>query len=232
MAETRRASKKKIHALLKEPDLDRLIDNLRRLPETPVINTLIGALCSTDETSKWQAVTALGVMVAALADKDLEAARVIMRRFMWMLNDESGGIGWGVPEAMAEIMANHAALAQEYAHILVSFLREDGFYLEHVPLQRGLMWGLGRLAGVRPELLRTKDAVRHLLPYLDSDDHGVQGLAALALGRLKAVEVEVKLRTLCSEAGKVRFYQDRNLVEKNVGELAGEALSALHESGS
>jgi len=40
-----------------------------------------------------------------------------MRRLMWNLNDESGGIGWGNPEAMGEILACHEALANEYAPI-------------------------------------------------------------------------------------------------------------------
>jgi len=36
---------------------------------------------------------------------------------MWSLNDESGGIGWGAPEAMGAIMARHTGLADEYANI-------------------------------------------------------------------------------------------------------------------
>jgi len=56
----------------------------------------------------------------------MESARVIMRRLMWSLNDESGGIGWGAPEAMGEIMARHEQLTKEYSAILGSYIREDG----------------------------------------------------------------------------------------------------------
>ena len=31
---------------------------------------------------------------------------------MWTLNDESGGIGWGSPEVMGEILAAHKGLAE------------------------------------------------------------------------------------------------------------------------
>ena len=58
-----------------------------------------------DELIRWRAVSAMGIVTAALADARMDAARVIMRRMMWQLNDESGGIGWGIPEAMGEIMA-------------------------------------------------------------------------------------------------------------------------------
>jgi len=47
---------------------------------------------------------------------------------------------------MGEILAAHNGLAQEYAHILLSYAREEGNYLELEALQRGLLWGIGRLA--------------------------------------------------------------------------------------
>ena len=92
----------------------------------------------------------MGYAVDELARADREAARVVMRRLMWNLNDESGGIGWGVPEATGEIMARNPVLAEEYASILISYLREDGNFLEMEPLQCGILWGLHRLNTCRP----------------------------------------------------------------------------------
>jgi HEAT repeat protein len=157
----------------------------------------------------------------------MEAARVVMRRFMWSLNDESGGIGWGAPEAMGEIMAGHDGLAQEYTHILVAYMREDGFFLELEMLQRGLMWGLGRLAQARPSLLRTKSAAAYLLPYLDSPDAVVRGLAARALGLLQAKEAVSGLAKLSSDPGRVQHYRNRAFVDETVGSLAEKALANI-----
>src|SRR5210317_1617997 len=176
--------KRRITKLLESPDIEAVIQELRQLPASRVINPLIGALCSNNETARWHAITALGPIMADLADNDMEAARVVMRRFMWSLNDESGGIGWGAPEAMGEIMACHDRLADEYAHVLVAYMREEGFYLELEQLQRGLMWGLGRLAQARASLLLERKAATYLLPYLQSADAVVRGLAAWTLGLL------------------------------------------------
>jgi len=108
---TGRAVKQMVMDLLKSDDFDQKEDKLCRLPGRQVINPLFSFLCHSDQKVKWRAVTAMGVVVSNLAKKDMESARIIMRRLMWSLNDESGGIGWGAPETMAEIMACHKELA-------------------------------------------------------------------------------------------------------------------------
>jgi hypothetical protein len=95
---TGRAVKQIVLDLLKSDDFDQKEDELRRLPGRQVINPLFSFLCHSDQKVKWRAVTAMGVVVSDLAKKDMESARIIMRRLMWSLNDESGGIGWGAPE--------------------------------------------------------------------------------------------------------------------------------------
>jgi hypothetical protein len=142
---------------------------------------------------------------------------------MWMLNDESGGIGWGAPEAMAEIMARHAGLAAEYAHILVANMREEGNFLELPMLQRGLLWGIGRLAGVRPELMRARKAGRYLPPYLDSADPEVRGRAIWALGQL-GVTRPARLAALVDDGAPVTIYRARRLESHTVGALAKKVL--------
>ncbi|MDO9083962.1 MAG: hypothetical protein Q7U56_11850, partial [Humidesulfovibrio sp.] len=61
---------------------------------------------------RWRAVSAFGRTIARRADarmagsqapgEGLEAARVVLRQCLWRLNEESGGVGWGVPEALGE----------------------------------------------------------------------------------------------------------------------------------
>ena len=159
-----RALKDRVFGLLKSTDVDRALEELSGLSGRQVLNPLFSFLYSPDPNVKWAAVTAMGAIVTKLADEDMEAARVVMRRLMWNLNDESGGIGWGSPEAMGEILACHEGLAQEYAHILISYARENGNYLEHDMLQRGLLWGIGRLSQVRPPSCLDSRSFPHTIP--------------------------------------------------------------------
>ncbi|MBU0485232.1 MAG: HEAT repeat domain-containing protein [Proteobacteria bacterium] len=219
--------KKEILDLLKGSPPELFLAELRNYSPARLLKPLFSGICASDEMLKWHAVTAMGMVVSALADEDMEAGRVVMRRLMWSLNDESGGIGWGAPETIGEILSRHDALALEYCHILVSFMREDGFYLEYGPLQRGLMWGLGRMAMAKADLLRSKDAVRYHLPYLKSEDNTVAGLAAWGLGLLKATEAVAGIESLLENSSEVRLYLDNRVQVFTIGQLARQALDLI-----
>jgi len=220
-----RSLKKELFDLLNQGDLDKALAEIGRLPPRQIINPLLSFIQSGNEKLKWGAVKAAGSVVSHLADSDLEATRVIMRRLMWTLNDESGGIGWGSPEVMGEILATHRGLAQEYAHILLSYAREDGNYLEHEGLQRGLLWGIGRLSEERPELVRGASAL--LLPYLESRDEVIRGQAARIMGLLQVKEARPVLRELTWDDSALVTMLGNELTTIRVKDLAKEALRAI-----
>jgi hypothetical protein len=142
---------------------------------------------------------------------------------IWNLNDESGGIGWGMPEAMGEVMAHHQGLAEEYVMILESYIREDGNFLEHQPLQRGVLWGLGRLAQEKPELLQ--NTTPHLRPFLLSTDAVLRGLAAWAMGLLGGSQGDPVLAALESDETEVTLYLNGTERSYRISELARKALA-------
>lgn len=222
-----RQLKSKVLEFLQSDDFAGGLDAIRRLPPKQVVNPLFSFLCSTDERVKWRAISALGKVIANLAASDPESARVMMRRFIWQLNDESGGIGWGCPESMAEAMANNETLAKEYGHILISYIDPDGNYLDHPLLQHGALWGFGRLAHSRP--VHVRDAVALLHPYMESADPILRGLAAWAAGPIAGRETTVPLKKLISDQGVLTLYHDDRFVEYSVGELAQESLATAEQ---
>jgi HEAT repeat protein len=219
------ALKRRVFDLLATKNFNQALEALCALPARQAINPLFSFFCSADQDIRWKAITATGAVVANLAAEDMESARVVMRRMIWNLNDESGGIGWGVPEAMGEIMARHEGLAGEYANILVSYAREDGNFLEHEPLQRGVLWGLGRLAQVRPHLLQ--DLVPHLQRHLCSEDVTLRGLAAWTMGMIGARQARSSLEALVEDQAEVLLYLNGAQRIHRVGELAREALAVI-----
>jgi hypothetical protein len=217
--------KRKVLEIIRTKDLDQALDVLQQLPARRIISPLFSLLLNPDPGLKWATVTAIGVVVAKLAQEDMESARVIMRRAMWQLNEESGGIGWGCPESMGEIMARHEGLAKEYAPILISYVRRDANFLSFEPLQRGVVWGLGRLAQVRPRMLQ--DAIPHLLPLLEAEDPTLKGLAVWALGVLGAREARSLIVSLMDHEAEVEIYLNGELTRCRVKDLAKEALQRI-----
>ncbi len=226
--QTGRQLKIKIQKLLLQKDFKRGLADIAAIPARKAVNPLFSFLCSVDEILKWRSVTAMGEVVDRLAQTDIESARVIMRRLMWHLNDESGGIGWGCPEAMGEIMARNAKLADEFWCILISYVRPDGNFLEHETLQRGLLWGIGRLAHARPQLLM--NSVEYLHPFLQVGDPELCGLAAWAAGALRNKKTDSLLKKLAADTTKLPIYLDRQLTSCSVADLATTALEKTHKS--
>ena len=221
--QTGRQLKAKIRTLLLQQDIESGLAQIGGMPARKAINPLFSFLCSPDEILKWRSVTAMGQVVDRLAAADMESARVIMRRYMWQLNDESGGIGWGCPEAMGEIMARNENLAEEFWCILISYIQPDGNFLEHEVLQRGALWGVGRLAHARPGLL--KNSVGSLYAYMQADDPYLRGLAAWASGPLQDANTKHLLQNLTQDNAKLSIFLDGRLATYAVADLAKKALA-------
>jgi hypothetical protein len=220
-----RQLKKMMLPLLQADDFSQGLAEIRRLPLRKAVGPLFSYLCSLDELVKWHAVTAMGSVLSDLAVSDLESARVVMRRLIWNLNDESGGIGWGCPESMAEAMARNKKLAAEYACILISYIQPDGNYLEHEGLQRGVLWGVGRLAHSRPQCMQA--ATEFLLSYMKSEVPHLRGLAAWAVSPILNAAAIHCLRKLTRDPAELMLYRNETIAPYSVGHLAGEALAQI-----
>jgi len=232
-----RALKTKVLELFKDRDLGQIQASIAAIAAKDAANALFSLICRDDPFLRWPAITCMGTALARLADQDIEEARIMMRRFLWSLNDESGGIGWGAPESMAEALCCHKVLAEEYVHMLISYMREDGDqahqdgnYIEHPLLQRGLLWGVARLSECRPELLRLKGAEADILPYLRSQDAETRGLAALACGRMRIAAARGPLTRLQDDTNLLQLYDGNGgFSQVRVGDLAKQALKAMGE---
>lgn len=218
-----RELKAHIGHLLGQNDFQNALEAIRRMPGRQAVNPLFSFFYSGDERFRWRAVTAMGTVVCKMADTSIESARVVMRRLMWNLNDESGGIGWGSPEAIGEITAGHARLAEEFACILTSYINPEGNYLEHELLQRGSLWGVGRLTHARPQL--AKPAAPFLPAFFLSPDPYLRGTAIWAAGPNLDDSMRPLILARVSDNAPLRLYRQMRITQTTVGELANAALT-------
>lgn len=232
--------KRDLRDLLADDGWAARLRELDAVPARRLIGPLFSLLLDKSEAVRWRAVSAFGRTVARMADgqepgEGLEAARVVLRQCLWRLNEESGGVGWGVPEALGETLFQHRRLATEFHRVLASYVREEqhgeGNSLDHVPLRRGVYWALGRLAQAHPDLLANE--VSTLLAGLAEDDGACRGLAAWALGILGSKggagvgQAVAALAALESDATEIVLFHDGGLRHATAGVLASEALQGL-----
>lgn len=195
-----RQAKKRLKALLEGPGWQ---ENLEQIAAGGLANT--GALFSFllyDPEFMHRAARALGLTTAAVCEKNPEAARNIIRRFMWHMNEDSGNIGWGIPDAFAETLAASRRLAESYASILLSYIMELGFadnYCDHAPLRRECYWAAGHLAQAWPDL--AEKARPWLARGLGDEDSLCRGVAAWALGQLGPGLMEAPSLAALARAG-------------------------------
>ena len=152
--------KKEVLKFLEQDDFEKNIKDIHKFPPKKVVNALLSFLVNTNKILKKHTIIALGVVVSRLAEADIESARIVMRRLMLSVTEESGGIGWNTPEAMGEIMARSEQLAKEYHKILISYTMGGGNELDFEGLQKSVIAGLKRLAEVHPHMVKE---VNHLL---------------------------------------------------------------------
>ena len=149
-----RTLKSSIRSRLESADWPAFAQELEALPARELVGPLFACLPLGGEATG-RAAAALGRAVSRMADEHMEEARNVIRRLMWHMNEESGNIGWGIPEAFAEVLAQHRRLGDEFHPILFSYLtntgKEDNF-CDHAVLRRSCFRAVERLALARPDL--------------------------------------------------------------------------------
>ncbi len=224
-----RALRSALAARLGREPFEEGLARILALPLRRVVSPLIGLFCSREALLRWRAAVAVGAAAARLAEQDPESARVVMRRLLWNLNDESGGIGWGCVEALGEAAARSERLAAEYGRLIVSFLDPAAAFLDHPGLQLGVLWALGRLAEARPVVAAPAGPL--LGPFLDSGDAACRGLAARAARRIDPEGHARRLAELASDESRLLWFDGARLFETTVAAMAAAATPSLLSGG-
>jgi hypothetical protein len=187
-----------------------------------VLSFLTALTYDPEPVINWRAVEAMGLAAGRIAEDDPEFVRNHLRRLLWLLSDESGGIGWHAPEMMGEIICNRPEQFGEFVPIIISLL--DMEEEDAARFRPGTLWAIGRLGEVIPD--RVKAAVAQIIPCLEDPNPQTRGLAAWCLGQLGAGEYLAGYDALLGDESPVDVYADGQLVRKSAGQLARDALES------
>lgn len=212
-----RRIRKAVEAILENHDREEALASLSRYEDRSVVGPLFSCFYSQKDEIRFRSAVAMGVLTCRIERGSREKARIVLRRLMWNLNDESGGIGWGSCEAMGEILSRSERLAEEFGSVLLSYIDPRGNFLEHDMLQRGVLWGVGTYAGVMDTVDR--QTVSHLERFLFSPDAVKRGYAVRALTRCRERNYRFPERVF-RDRETVPVFDGWNMTDVTVSELA------------
>jgi hypothetical protein len=121
---------------------------------------------------------------------------------------------------LGEIARRRLSLVSEIASMFYGFLEEE--------FSRGpMLWGLGRMGEVHPELLA------ETLPLIEASlrdrDPQVRAWAAWCLGKARIAGAAAELASLMGDESPVKIYEAGALQDATVGGIARQALEALEQ---
>ena len=214
-----RQTKQRVGKILREPHREIALDMLKQIPDEQLVGHLFSHFYHKDERVKFRSIAAMGVLGSRMEKTHIEKARIVLRRIMWNLNDESGGIGWGSPEAMGEILCQSPELALEFKSILFSYLDPEGNYIEHEMLQRGVLWGIGTFLESSPGDLneQTKGL---LYGYLHSADPIKRGYAIRALINANGLDCNLVPENIVTDAYQIEIFTGWHFVTTRISDMS------------
>ncbi len=212
MLKNRRALREQIIPLLREGNFSGLVVLAGR--EEGVAGQLLLFLYDPGSLLHWRALEGLG-QVAGAHPQQVEK---LIGRLLYQLNEDSGSFGWGAAAALGEIARHRLSLMTEIIPMFFGFLEEDFS-------RAAMLWGVGRLGEVHPELLQ--EILPLISSFLGHPDPQVRGLSAWCLGKVRHQPAAALLETLLADTSPVQIYDQGELNLATVGRVAQEALAAL-----
>ncbi len=186
--------------------------------ERGVLRLLVSMTYDKQNIISWRAIEAVGIITGSLSKTNTEIVRNLIGRLLWMIRDESGGIGWSSPEMLGEIVRNSSGLFPDIAPVIVSFHDEK-------MLTAGVLRAIGRIGKINAGFAEYANSIA--CKYLCDPDPVIRGYAAWALGETGTSESAKALTELQIDDSVITIYAEDELKEVSVGGIAKEAIRQL-----
>jgi hypothetical protein len=213
--------KKFIHDSLEMNDLDAVV--LLALKDRKTLSLLIRMAYDKETLVGWRAIKAVGRVAKVFVKTEHEFLRIAIRKLLWSLSDESGGIGWAAPELLGEIVS---ADPEGFADIIP--LIAEVYGIEEQTFRPGVMYALVRIAEVSPELVTDyqKIIIRSLVdknPLIKIYTLELVGLlwSVACLKNIWSIEYKMKVESIVNsmkeDRGVAWIYKNNGFIDIEVG---------------
>jgi hypothetical protein len=177
----------------------------------------------------WRAIKAIGHVSSLYVKNNYDFLRDAIRKLLWSLSDESGGIGWSAPEILGEIVSADPGKMSDIIPLIA-----DVFSVEERVFRPGVLYALKKICEVRPESIMP---FRHLVMLGLREPDPLARIYALELVRMlkeKLTPEELKeaidqVAILKHDGAVAWIYRNDGFEDLEVGEVASRVYDYLLE---
>lgn len=211
--------KQKIHDALEANDLTAIVALAKE--NKKVLSLLVRMAYDKETLVGWRAIKVMGLAARALVKTDYEFLRELVRKLLWSLSDESGGIGWAAPELLGEIVS----AGPEWFGDIIPLIAEV-YDIEEKVFRPGILYALGKIAEVSPDLvIPFKDLIRRVLSEEGEPLSRVFALDLLKtlksrLGKDDLDDLKKIIQGLSSDLSEAWVYKNDRFICIEIGEYA------------
>ena len=214
--EKKRSSKIIVKKLVEAGDIDALVD--LSFDDIRTLRFMQRLLYEPDPAKRYKTAWLIGQVSARLATREPGPVADMLHRLFESCSD-SASMPWGMVEAIGSIIAARPDIYGAFTRHLLNFMGDAG-------TQEAVIWGMGEIAGVRPDLIR-KTPFYSTFHFLEHENPVLRGLMARMLGRIKATEASLQLIGLQNDQSEIIIYEQGEPVATTVAALVAEANAKI-----
>ena len=168
----------------------------------------------------WRAIKAIGKIASVYVRSNYDFLRETIRKLLWSLSDESGGIGWSAPEILGEIVSADPVKMADVVPLIV-----DVYSIEEKVFRPGVLYALRRIAETSPE---SASPFQHLILAGLCEQEPLARIYALELTGLLDAHINLahrerikdQVRNLVQDRSEAWVYRNGGFDALEVGQLA------------
>jgi len=173
-----------------------------------------------DEQQRWRVAWIIGQVCSRVAGREPGQVSELLHRLFEACSD-SAATPWGMVETLGEIISGRPDIFGAFTRHLLNYMGDGSTQIQ-------VVWALGKIARIRPDLIRATPFY-NLFHFLNHPDPAMRGQVACLLGRIRATEAVLQLMALSDDMAELSIWEDAELKTYTVSTLAREAVARIHE---
>ncbi len=213
----KRADKNLVNLLAETSDVDGLVGLC--LDDKKTLRLLQRRLYDPVEENRWRTAWLIGKVCGRVSTRDPGQVSELLHRLFEACSD-SAAANWGMVETIGAVIAERPDIFGAFTKHLLNYLGDDSTQVQ-------VIWALGEIAVLRPDLIRDTPFF-NLFHFLKHPKPEVRGHIARLLGRIQAKEAAIQLMELSLDKAPLLIWEDGGCIETDVAEQAAKAINAIH----